>query len=101
MALVLKKKTKVRSGQDPLVVGRVEAALAEVNVRELTGGNKGKRFTVRVDERLFATAAEKSGIADATSLVTAALALLAAPDNIGAKLMSRAGQMSDDFELAL
>jgi hypothetical protein len=81
-------------------VGRALDALAAEG--KATGARSAK-ISVRVDPGVFAASAATLGIPDTqvSEVVTAALALAAAPDRFKLWLLTERGTLPDDFELAI
>jgi hypothetical protein len=73
----------------------VESLLTSGRLR----GARTRRLSARVDPGLIEAARARSGITNDSDLVNAALAMMAAPDDFGAWLTSRAGTLPEDFEL--
>jgi hypothetical protein len=63
----------------------------------------GKRVNLRlqVDPGVLAAALQASGISDVSELVEGALALLVSHDDFGPWLLTQAGRLPADFELAV
>jgi hypothetical protein len=79
---------------------RLRHALAEL-MRAGLVGPRTTRVSARVSPGLIKAAKKRSGIANDSDLVTAALAMVAASDEFGPWLVQQAGRLPDDFELAL
>lgn len=79
---------------------RVRHALLALERDGMLAGPRTRKLSSRVPPELVKAAMDRSGIDNETDLVTAALAVMAAPDDFGAWLVSQAGRLSEDFELA-
>ncbi|MGA9581545.1 MAG: hypothetical protein WBR13_06215 [Allosphingosinicella sp.] len=77
---------------------RVAATLSAAAAAGLTAGSKGKRVSGRAHERLFAAAAERSGL-EGSELIEYALAKVALEDDFAAKLLAREGKVGRDLDL--
>jgi hypothetical protein len=64
-------------------------------------GARSKKMSARVDPGLVKAAKKRTGITNESDLVNAALAVIAADDDFGPWLVSQAGRLPDDFELAV
>ncbi len=64
-------------------------------------GARTQRLSARVDPGLVAAARARTGIDSDSELVHAALALLAAPDDFGAWLVSQAGRLPREFDAGI
>jgi len=91
--------SKLRFKEGPLSP-RLRHALAELTQAGLAGPRTAK-VSARVSPALMKAAKQRSGIANDSDLVTAALAMVAASDEFGPWLVRQAGRLPDDFELAL
>ena len=80
---------------------RLTHAMAALGRQQVLAGQRSLKLSARVDPGLLAAARLRSGIAGDSDLVNAALALMAAPGDFGAWLVSRAGSLSEDFEIAV
>ncbi len=80
---------------------RLAHAMAALERQQILAGQRSFRLSARVDPGLLAAARQRSGIAGDSDLVNAALALMAAPGDFGVWLVSRAGTLSEDFEIAV
>jgi len=83
-----------------LTRSRVAFAIDALAKRGATRGARSHKLSVRVDPGLIAAARARLGERSDTELVTAALAVLAGGDEFGAWLVSQAGRLPADFELA-
>jgi hypothetical protein len=95
-------KVKAKKGTKTRLKGwiapRLAHAMAALRAEGKLAGPRSQKLGVRLQPGLLKAAAASTGIKNPTDLVTAALALAAAPDNYGAWLVSRAGTLPDDFE---
>jgi hypothetical protein len=76
---------------------RVAATFSAAAAAGLTEGGKAKRISARAHERLFAAAAERSGL-EASELIEYALAKVALEDDFADKLLAREGKVSRDID---
>lgn len=80
------------------VSSRVAATLSTAAAVGLTRGRKGKRFSGRAHEELFAAAVARSGL-DGSDLLEYALAKVALEDDFAERLLARAGSIGRDVDL--
>lgn len=80
---------------------RLAHAMTALDRRQVLAGRRSLKISVRVDPGLLVAARAQSGMAGDSDLVNAALALMAAPGDFGAWLVSQSGTMSKDFEIAV
>jgi hypothetical protein len=62
-------------------------------------GARTRRLSARVDPGLVEAAKAATGIANDSDLISAALAVIAAPDDFGAWLVSQPHDLPKDFEI--
>lgn len=87
-----------RIAHSKFAAARVAATLGTAAAAGLTQGRKGKRLSGRAHERLFAAAAERSGL-DGSELLEYALAKVALEDDFAEKLLALEGKISRDLDL--
>jgi hypothetical protein len=94
------KRPKIRE-KGTLSALKLKHALQQlVRTGELQG-RRSKKLSARVDPGLIKAAKARTGITNDSDLVNAALAVIAAGDDFGPWLVSQAGRLPDDFELAI
>lgn len=98
---VRSKRFTLRVTADPATLARIGFALKKLERSGLLKGARSARLSVRVDPGLIAAARRRAGMATDSELVSAALAVLAAPDDFGAWFVAQAGRLPEDFELAV
>ena len=81
-----------------IIARRVETTLRTAAAAGLTEGSKDKRLSGRAHSRLFAAAAEKSGL-DGSELLEYALAKVALEDSFVETLLSLKGSIPRDIDL--
>jgi hypothetical protein len=84
---------------EPLAVARLAFAAESLARSGKLRGARTKKLSVRVDPGLIEAARARTGIASDSDLITAALAVVAAPDDFGPWLVAQAGRLPKDFEL--
>ncbi len=90
-----------RPSADPLLAARLSFAIESLTRSGKILGARTKRLSARVDPELIAAARAKMGVKNDSDLITAALALIAAPDEFGPWLVTQAGRLPKDFELGI
>ncbi len=88
-------------GGDTLTSTRLKFAVVELQRSGALAGARSKKLSTRVDPGLLAAARRRTGLQSDSDLVNAALAVVAAGDDFGAWLVTQAGRLPEDFELAL
>lgn len=78
---------------------RIRSALQAVAAAGLTAGSKGKRISGRAHEKLFAAAAERSGLSKESDLIEYALAKVALEDDFAGRLLALKGSIDQDIDL--
>jgi len=91
-----KKGTKIKL--KGWIAPRLAHAMQALQAEGKLVGPRSQKLGIRLQPGLLKAAAASTGIKNPTDLVTAALALAAAPDNYGAWLVSQAGTLPEDFE---
>ncbi len=86
---------------DPATLAKIRFALRALERSGWLKGIRSARLSVRVDPGLVEEARRRTGLRKDADLVNAALAVIAASDNFGAWLVSQAGALDEDFELAV
>ncbi len=86
---------------DPATLARIRFALRALERSGSLKGIRSARLSVRVDPGLVEEARRRTGLKKDADLVNAALAVIAASDDFGAWLVSQAGTLGEDFELAV
>jgi len=88
-------------GGDALTNTRLKFAVADLERSGTLSGARSHKLSARVDPGLLAAARRRTGLRSDSDLVNAALAVVAAGDDFGAWLVTQAGRLPEDFELAL
>jgi hypothetical protein len=88
-------------GSDALTNTRLEFAVVELERSGTLTGARSQKLSTRVDPGLIAAARRRTGLRSDSDLINAALAVIAAGDDFGAWLVTQAGRLPEDFELAL
>jgi len=78
----------------------LDRAMAELAARGAVTGARAQKLSVRVDPGVLEAAAARLGMAQASDVINASLALAAAPDRFKAWLRSTPDRLSADFEPA-
>jgi hypothetical protein len=86
---------------DPITSARVEFAFSALAASGKLKGARSERLSARVDPGLIKAARTKTGLQNDSELISAALAVLAAPDDFGPWFAAQAGRLPKDFELEL
>ena len=86
---------------DPATLAKIRFALRALERSGSLKGIRSARVSVRVDPGLVEEARRRTGLKKDADLVNAALAVIAASDDFGAWLVSQAGALGEDFELAI
>jgi hypothetical protein len=97
----LRKPLAGGAGGDPLTNTRLKFAVVELERSGALAGARSQKLSTRVDPGLIAAARRRTGLRSDSDLVNAALAVIAAGDDFGAWLVTQAGRLPEDFELAL
>jgi hypothetical protein len=84
---------------DPVVSAKVRFAYQVLMEGRKLAGARSRRLSARVDPGLIKAARQKTGIANNSDLINAALAVIAAPDDFGPWFAAQAGRLPPDFEL--
>ena len=95
-----KKPARV-SGKSDAALLRIAHAVSWLSGSGQLRGVRSTRVSTRVDPGLLEAARKRTGIANPSDLVNAALAVLAADDDFGPWLIGQAGRLPNDFELAI
>jgi hypothetical protein len=94
------KRRKPFTGKaDPITTARLTYAATALAQSGKLKGARSKKISVRVDPGLIDAARARTGIANDSDLVSAALAIVAGEDNFGSWLVAQAGRLPKDFEL--
>ena len=80
---------------------RVAFAIEELTQGGVLSGSRSRKISTRVDPGLIEAAKRRTGLERDSDLINAALAMIAAGDDFGAWLVSQAGRLPEDFELAV
>jgi hypothetical protein len=88
-------------GGDALTNTRLQFAVAELERSASLTGARSQKLSTRVDPGLIEAARRRTGLRSDSDLINAALAVIAAGDDFGAWLVSQAGRLPENFELAL
>ena len=88
-------------GGDALTKTRLKFALAELERAGILAGARSKKLSMRVDPGLIDAARQRTGLHSDSDVINAALAVIAAGDDFGTWLVTQAGRLPEDFELAL
>jgi len=88
-------------GHDTLTAMRLKFAVVELERSGALAGTRSQKLSTRVDPGLLAAARRRTGLPTDSDLVNAALAVIAGGDDFGAWLVTQAGRLPEDFELAL
>src|SRR5689334_21655168 len=94
-----RSRTKRSAAADPLTTGRIAFAVESIAKSGRLQGARTRRLSARVDPGLIEAAKAATGIDNDSDLINAALAVIAAPDDFGAWLVSQAGTLPPDFEI--
>ncbi len=86
---------------DVLTNARLRFAFVQLERSGALAGVRSLKLSTRVDPGLVDAARRRTGLSSDSDLVNAALAVIAAGDDFGAWLVQQAGQLPEDFELAL
>ena len=78
----------------------LDRAMAELAASGAVTGARAQKLSVRVDPGVLEAAAARLGMAQASDVINASLALAAAPDRFKAWLRSTPDRLSADFEPA-
>ena len=78
---------------------RIKSVLEAVAAAGLTRGATNKRISSRAHERLFAAAAEKTGLAGDSELIEYALAKVVLEDDFAERLLALKGSIDQDIDL--
>jgi hypothetical protein len=81
-----------------IVERRIAAVMATADAEGLTAGGKAKRISGRVQPKLHAAAAQRSGL-QGNELLEYALAKVALEDDFAARLFELEGKVSRDIDL--
>lgn len=92
---------RFRVTADPATLTKIRFALRALERSGSLKGTRSAKLSVRVDPGLIAEARRRTGLERDADLINAALAVIAASDGFGAWLVSQAGTLAEDFELAL
>jgi hypothetical protein len=95
------KRASAKRAIDPLVSAKVRFAYKVLMEGRKLAGARSRRLSARVDPGLIEAARQKTGIANNSDLINAALAVIAAPDDFGPWFAAQAGRLPPDFELDL
>lgn len=88
-------------GGDALTNARLQFAVVELERSGALAGARSQKLSTRVDPGLIEAARRRTGLRSDSDLINAALAVIAAGDDFGAWLVTQAGRLPEDFELAL
>lgn len=91
----------IAGSPDAVTAARLAHALEALAKKGQLAGARTRRVSARVDPGLVEAARARTGIANDSDLINAALALIAAPDDFGPWLVAQAGCLSAEFELGL
>jgi hypothetical protein len=80
---------------------RLTFAMESLAQDGILAGARTHRLSARIDPGLLAAARARTGIQGDSELVTAALAVLAAPDDFGAWLVRQSGHLPPKFDAGL
>ena len=97
----LRKPVAGAVGGDVLTNTRLKYAVVALERSGALAGARSQKLSTRVDPGLLAAARRRTGLRSDSDLVNAALAVVAAGDDFGAWLVTQAGRLPEDFELAL
>lgn len=97
----LRKPVARAADGDALTNTRLKFAAVELERSGVLAGVRSQKLSTRVDPGLLAAARRRTGLSSDSDLVNAALAVVAAGDDFGAWLVTQAGRLPEDFELAL
>lgn len=94
------RRGEVFSVRGEAMSARVAATISAAAAVGLLPGKKGKRFSARAHEELFAAAASRSGL-DGSELLEYALAKVALEDDFCERLLAREGVIGRDVDLGI
>ena len=86
---------------DTLTRARLKFAIQALERAGALAGARSRKLSTRVDPGLIEAARQRTGLRSDSDLINAALAVIAAGDDFGAWLVSQAGTLPEDFELAI
>ena len=84
---------------DAVTAARLRHALEALAEKGQLAGRRTRRVSARVDPGLVEAARMRTGITNDSDLISAALALMAAPDHFGPWLVAQAGRLPAEFEV--
>jgi len=96
-----RKRLASSLGGDALTNTRFKFAVVELEHSGTLTGARSQKLSTRVDPGLIEAARRRTGLRSDSDLINAALAVIAAGDDFGAWLVTQAGRLPPDFELAL
>jgi hypothetical protein len=84
-----------------MISARVAFAIKSLTESGKLTGARSRRVSARLDPGLVEAARSKTGLKKDSDLISAALAVIAAPDDFGPWFAAQAGRLAKDFELEL